>query len=298
MGGSSAARSTGSRRHGVTRMPVAAARSLAASLCTALVCALALLPATTMAGTLPEGAAARPSAPSFELPARDGAALRLEDLRGEVVYLDFWASWCPPCLRSFPWMDALAERHAEAGLRVVAVNLDADRAAATGFLDGRDAGFDIAFDPEGRVAEAYELARHAEQLRDRSRRARRPRARGVPGEGRGRDGGGDRARARRGRTRARRGEGGSMMRFPEETAAARARRRAAAARRLRRHRRCAALRRRETLGTRRSRPRRHAARRGRHGRRGRSAPVLLQGSVERRRQRARRRLRLQLRRRR
>ena len=157
MGGSSAARSTGSRRHGVTRMPVAAARSLAASLCTALVCALALLPATTMAGTLPEGAAARPSAPSFELPARDGAALRLEDLRGEVVYLDFWASWCPPCLRSFPWMDALAERHAEAGLRVVAVNLDADRAAATGFLDGRDAGFDIAFDPEGRVAEAYDL---------------------------------------------------------------------------------------------------------------------------------------------
>ena len=127
---------------------------------TALVCALLLLPTSPAAATsrsASEAIAARPPAPSFELPARDGTTLRLEDLRGEVVYLDFWASWCPPCLRSFPWMDALAERHAEAGLRVVAINLDADRAAATRFLDDQDAGFDIAFDPEGRVAEAYDL---------------------------------------------------------------------------------------------------------------------------------------------
>ena len=160
MDGSSAARSTGLGHHAAVRGPFAAARSLAVSLGTALICTFALLPTSAAAGTsagASEAAAARPGAPHFELPALDGTALRLDALRGEVVYLDFWASWCPPCLRSFPWMNALAERHREAGLRVVAVNLDSEREAALRFLAETGANFDIVFDPEGESAEAYGL---------------------------------------------------------------------------------------------------------------------------------------------
>jgi len=94
-------------------------------------------------------AVAAPAAP-FDLP---GA--RLADLRGKVVYLDFWASWCGPCRKSFPWMNALQQRHAKAGLQVVAINLDEKREDAAAFLASVPAGFTIAYDPAGATARAY-----------------------------------------------------------------------------------------------------------------------------------------------
>jgi thiol-disulfide isomerase/thioredoxin len=97
------------------------------------------------------------AAPSFTLPARSGS-LSLDSLRGHVVYLDFWASWCGPCRASFPWMAGLAQRYKAKGLRIVAVNLDKDRSLADDFLSRYPAAFDIAFDPSGRTAEAYKVA--------------------------------------------------------------------------------------------------------------------------------------------
>ncbi|MDH3590653.1 MAG: DUF4266 domain-containing protein [Planctomycetota bacterium] len=76
---------------------------------------------------------------------------------GDVVLLDFWASWCAPCRESFPWMERMIERYGDRGLTVVAVNLDEDRADADAFLEGAGEGFDHRFDPEGRWAEAYAL---------------------------------------------------------------------------------------------------------------------------------------------
>jgi thiol-disulfide isomerase/thioredoxin len=73
----------------------------------------------------------------------------LAALKGRVVYLDFWASWCPPCRQSFPWMDAQLARHGAAGLAVVAVNLDRQRAAAEQFLRAVPSRATIAFDPAG-----------------------------------------------------------------------------------------------------------------------------------------------------
>lgn len=78
--------------------------------------------------------------------------------KGRIVYLDFWASWCPPCLQSFAWMQRLAERHASSAFSIVAVNLDRDRAAATRFLDKVKPGFDIAFDPRGELARGFKVA--------------------------------------------------------------------------------------------------------------------------------------------
>jgi|GEM_PF-71097 len=95
-------------------------------------------------------------APAFELPGPTGA-VSLEALRGQVVYVDFWASWCVPCRRSFPWMNALHDRYADDGLRIVAINLDEDREAAETFLRQTQPRFTIAWDPSAASAERFGL---------------------------------------------------------------------------------------------------------------------------------------------
>ncbi len=81
----------------------------------------------------------------------------LSDYKGSVVYLDFWASWCKPCRRSFPWMNDMHQKYANQGLKVVAINLDAEPDLIAQFLDKVPAKFPIAFDAEGTTAETYEV---------------------------------------------------------------------------------------------------------------------------------------------
>jgi cytochrome c biogenesis protein CcmG/thiol:disulfide interchange protein DsbE len=94
--------------------------------------------------------------PRFTLPALAGTA-DLDSLRGRVVLVDFWASWCAPCARSFPWMTELHRRYAGRGLAIVAIDLDKDRELAEKFLTDHPAPFTIAFDPKGRTAEAWHV---------------------------------------------------------------------------------------------------------------------------------------------
>jgi thiol-disulfide isomerase/thioredoxin len=102
------------------------------------------------------GAVATP-APDFTLPTRSGS-VALAGLRGKVVLVDFWASWCGPCRQSFPWMSALSERDAARGLVVVAIDLDKSREPAEAFLHEFSPPFIVAFDPAGKTAEAYDVA--------------------------------------------------------------------------------------------------------------------------------------------
>lgn len=74
---------------------------------------------------------------------------------GKVVVLDFWASWCVPCRRSFPWMNEMVEKYSDQGLVVIAVNLDRDRADADAFLAEVPANFEILFDPDASLAREY-----------------------------------------------------------------------------------------------------------------------------------------------
>ncbi len=105
------------------------------------------------------------SAPGFVARDLDGRPTSLDDLRGEVVLLNIWATWCPPCVEEMPSMQRLYERMRGEGLRVVAVSID----AASGEVDagGRPGGdieefaealglsFEIWHDPSGEIQRIY-----------------------------------------------------------------------------------------------------------------------------------------------
>ncbi len=95
-------------------------------------------------------------APGFNLPGQN-KTINLSQYKGKVVYLDFWASWCEPCKRSFPWMNELQTLYGEDGFKIVAVNLDTSRKDADAFLKKMPAKFDVAFDKSGKTANAYNL---------------------------------------------------------------------------------------------------------------------------------------------
>lgn len=96
------------------------------------------------------------NAPGFSLPGQN-KTIQLSKYKGKVVYLDFWASWCDPCKRSFPWMNELQTLYGDDGFRIIAVNLDESRKDAEEFLKKMPAKFDVAFDKSGKTAEAYNL---------------------------------------------------------------------------------------------------------------------------------------------
>jgi peroxiredoxin len=95
--------------------------------------------------------------PAPVLQAKDlqGKAFALDGLKGKVVLLDFWASWCGPCRKSFPFIDALQSRYGARGLQVVGVSLDEDLSAVTAFLERTPVKFTILSDTTGKSAETF-----------------------------------------------------------------------------------------------------------------------------------------------
>jgi thiol-disulfide isomerase/thioredoxin len=79
----------------------------------------------------------------------------LDAVAGKVVWVDFWASWCGPCRRSFPWMNQMLGRYGGQGLQIIGVNVDKERELADGFLAETPAEFDLQFDPAGALAESF-----------------------------------------------------------------------------------------------------------------------------------------------
>ena len=82
---------------------------------------------------------------------------QLKAEKGKVVYVDFWASWCIPCRKSFPWMNNLKTQHQAQGFSIISINLDHSRASADEFLMQIPANFPVIFDPKGLIARQYEL---------------------------------------------------------------------------------------------------------------------------------------------
>ena len=94
-------------------------------------------------------------APNLALPNAQGSVVTLDTLRGQVVYVDFWASWCGPCRRSFPWMNEMQQKYGGKGLAIVAVNVDKKRADAEKFLAQFPATFPVVFDEAGTSPAAF-----------------------------------------------------------------------------------------------------------------------------------------------
>lgn len=81
----------------------------------------------------------------------------LAEHQGQVIYLDFWASWCGPCRKSFPWMNQMQQKYRAQGLVIISVNLDANKALAQTFLSKNAANFPVIYDPDGDIAQHFEI---------------------------------------------------------------------------------------------------------------------------------------------
>lgn len=89
--------------------------------------------------------------------AADEPPLDLDRFTGKVVVVDFWASWCVPCRRSFPWLNAMNRKYADEGLVIIGVNLDRERSDAEKFLKEYPADFQIYFDESSDLARDFEV---------------------------------------------------------------------------------------------------------------------------------------------
>ena len=90
-------------------------------------------------------------------PARADGMLNLDEYDGKVVVLDFWASWCVPCRRSFPWMNEMQKKYGADGLVIIGVNMDSDASEAEVFLRDYPAEFKIVYDSSGDLARQFDV---------------------------------------------------------------------------------------------------------------------------------------------
>ena len=92
-----------------------------------------------------------------EISAKDQLDKLIERHLGEVIYVDFWASWCGPCRKSFPWMNKMQRELKSQGFTVVSINVDAEKALATEFLKENPANFAVIYDAKGELARFFKI---------------------------------------------------------------------------------------------------------------------------------------------
>ena len=101
-------------------------------------------------------------APDFNLAADDGSGFSLGDYQGKLVLLNFWATWCPPCVQEMPSLNALHERFQDRGLVVLGVSVDEDQQAYQQFVERLGIVFPTVLDPARQVSNRYGTLKYPE----------------------------------------------------------------------------------------------------------------------------------------
>jgi len=115
--------------------------------------AFSILAASSLASSGMEGQ----PAPDFALKSSTGQNLRLSEYRGDVVMINFWATWCGPCRQEMPLLDELYARYQRVGFNLLGVNIDDDSRRAMQMIDELGVSFPVLFDARKEVSELYEV---------------------------------------------------------------------------------------------------------------------------------------------
>lgn len=120
--------------------------------------AFSVLVMTALVASLAWAAQISGPAPNFTLEARDGGQVSLAALKGKVVMVNFWATWCVPCRQEMPHLQALYERYNSLGFELLAVNVEKNKAEEVRkWLEETPVTFPVLFDPNNQVTKLYKV---------------------------------------------------------------------------------------------------------------------------------------------
>jgi peroxiredoxin len=100
---------------------------------------------------------AKGPAPAFSLQSRDGQQVSLASLKGDVVMINFWATWCGPCREEMPKLEALYQRYNKLGFKLLAVNVEDNPSGAKKWLEETPVSFPVLFDTKNEVTKLYKV---------------------------------------------------------------------------------------------------------------------------------------------
>ena len=116
-----------------------------------LICSLSLV------AVAPANAASARPAPNFTLKSLSGKNLKLSEMTGNVVLINFWASWCGPCREEMPLLNALHKKYEPLGFTVLGVNVEEQTDLARGFLNDFPVDFPVLLDKKNEVSKLYNV---------------------------------------------------------------------------------------------------------------------------------------------
>lgn len=97
------------------------------------------------------------TAPDFTLKSSTGENVRLAEQRGQVVMLNFWASWCGPCRQEMPLLDGISKKYGKMGFVLYGINVDQDTSDAKNVLQKINVNYSVLFDPESKLSDLYKV---------------------------------------------------------------------------------------------------------------------------------------------
>ncbi len=111
----------------------------------------------SLGASLPAWTADQAAAPDFTLTDVDGRPVTLSDLRGRVVMINFWASWCGPCRQEMPLLEQIHQRYEPLGFTLLGINVEENSADGQAFIAERPVSFPVLYDPDNGISKLYDV---------------------------------------------------------------------------------------------------------------------------------------------